>query len=90
MERRHPVKVVLDAEKVQRGLIMRGLSITKLASKARIGVSTAARAVAGEPVCAWTAYAIARVLEEQPVANGLDDWLARSGRAFQALNRSED
>jgi hypothetical protein len=84
------MKVVLDAEKVKRGLVMRGLSISRLASKARIGVSTASRAVAGEPVCAWTAYAIARVLDEEPVADGLGDWLDHSGRAFQALSRSED
>lgn len=73
------MKVVLDATKVQRGLLHRGMSIHQLASRARIGGTTAARAVRGEPVSAWTAYCIARVLESQPAATSLDGWLSPNG-----------
>lgn len=84
------MKVILDRTMLQQGLVARGLSIREFAAKARIGCSTAARAVAGRPVSAWTAYSIALVLEEQPVAPSMDGWLAQSDRAFHALARSED
>ncbi len=84
------MKVILDRSKMQQGLVARGLSIRELAVKARIGCSTAARAVAGRSVSAWTAYSIAIVLEEQPVAPSMDGWLAQSERAFHAFTRSED
>jgi hypothetical protein len=55
-------------------LLVRGLTLTELASRARVTVATASSAVHGRPLNVSTATRLARALASVPVVSELEAW----------------
>ena len=66
-------------------LRVRGLTLTELASRARVTVATASSAVHGRPLNVSTATRLARALASVPVVSELEAWArAPAARLAQA------
>jgi transcriptional regulator with XRE-family HTH domain len=65
-------------------LRVRGLTLTELASRARVTVATASSAIHGRPLNVSTATRLARALAAVPVVSELEAWArAPAGRPAQ-------
>jgi hypothetical protein len=71
-------------EEFAHALRVRGLTLTELASRARVTVATASSAVHGRPLNVSTATRLARALAAVPVVSELEAWArAPAGRLAQ-------
>ncbi len=61
-------------EEFAHALRVRGLTLTELASRARVTVATASSAVHGRPLNVSTATRLARALASVPVVSELEAW----------------
>jgi transcriptional regulator with XRE-family HTH domain len=69
------MKFEFDREKLRRGLMARGLTLTELSRLARVSPPTVTSALAGRPVNMITAVRIANALKAYPTRAELGDFL---------------
>jgi DNA-binding LacI/PurR family transcriptional regulator len=69
-------------------LRVRGLTLTELASRARVTVATASSAVHGRPLNVSTATRLARALAAVPVVSELEAWARAPAARLTQIMRS--
>jgi transcriptional regulator with XRE-family HTH domain len=68
-------------------LRVRGLTLTELASRARVTVATASSAVRGRPLNVSTATRLARALAAVPVVSELETWARAPATRLREIER---
>jgi transcriptional regulator with XRE-family HTH domain len=69
------MKFEFDRDKLRRGLMARGLTLSELSRLARVSPSTVTSALAGKSVNMITAVRIANALKAHPARPELEDFL---------------
>ncbi len=69
------MKFEFDREKLRRGLMARGLTLSELSRLARVSPPSVTSALAGRPVNMTTAVRIANALKAHPTRPELEDFL---------------
>jgi hypothetical protein len=80
-------RIVFDDD-FAHALRVRGLTLTELATRARVTVATASSAVHGRPLNVSTATRVARALAAVPVVSELEAWARAPAPRLTQLDRS--